>query len=67
MGGMDPYSSPDIVPNNSPHNPFPHSLLRTRQPAKNLKHLQYNLIATLKGTRKGTPFPTKTVNNCLGP
>ena len=28
---MDPYSSPDIIPNNSPHNPFPHSLVRTRQ------------------------------------
>ena len=28
---MDPYSSPYIIPNNSPHNPFPHSLLRTRQ------------------------------------
>ena len=24
---MDPYSSPYIIPNNSPHNPFPHSLL----------------------------------------
>ena len=22
-GGMDPYSSPYIIPNNSPHNPFP--------------------------------------------
>ena len=30
-GGMDPYSSPYIIPNNSLHNPFPHSLLRTRQ------------------------------------
>ena len=30
-GGMDPYSSPYISPNNSPHNPFPQSLLRTRQ------------------------------------
>ena len=29
-GGMDPYSSPYIIPNNSPHNPFPHSLRRTR-------------------------------------
>ena len=28
---MDPYSSPYIIPNNSPHNPFPHSLLSTRQ------------------------------------
>ena len=28
---MDPYSSPNIIPNNSPHNPFPYSLLRTRQ------------------------------------
>ena len=26
---MDPYSSP--FPNNSPHNPFPHSLLSTRE------------------------------------
>ena len=25
-GGMDPYSSPYITPNNSLHNPFPHSL-----------------------------------------
>ena len=30
-GGMDPYSSPYIIiPNNSPHNPFPHSLESTR-------------------------------------
>ena len=29
---MDPYSSPYILPNDSPHNLFPHSLLRTRQP-----------------------------------
>ena len=29
-GGMDPYGSPYIFPN-SLHNPFPHSLLRTRQ------------------------------------
>ena len=29
---MDRYSCPYIIPNNSPHNPFPHSLLRTRQP-----------------------------------
>ena len=28
---MDPYSSRYEIPNNSPHNPFPHSLLRTRQ------------------------------------
>ena len=28
---MDPYSSPYIIPNSSLHNPFPHSLLRTRQ------------------------------------
>ena len=31
MGEMDPYRSPYIIPNNSLHNPFPHSLLRTRQ------------------------------------
>ena len=30
-GGMDPYGSPYIIPTSSPHNPFPHSLLRTRQ------------------------------------
>ena len=28
---MDPHSSLYIIPNDSPHNPFPHSLLRTRQ------------------------------------
>ena len=28
---MDPYSSPYRIPNNGAHNPFPHSLLRTRQ------------------------------------
>ena len=28
---MEPYSSPYIFPDNSLHNPFPHSLLRTRQ------------------------------------
>ena len=30
-GGMDPYSSPYIVPRNSLHNPVPDCLLRTRQ------------------------------------
>ena len=30
-GGMDPHSSPYMIPKNSPPNPFPHSLLRTRQ------------------------------------
>ena len=30
-GGMDPYSSPYITPNNSPPNPIPHSLLSTRE------------------------------------
>ena len=30
-GGVDPYTSPYIIPNNSPHNPFPHSLLSTRK------------------------------------
>ena len=30
-GGMDPCSSPYIFPNNSPHNPFPHALLGTKQ------------------------------------
>ena len=30
-GGMDPCGSPYIIPNNSLHNPFPHSLPRTRQ------------------------------------
>ena len=28
---MDPYNSPYIIPTHSPHNPFPHSLLRTRK------------------------------------
>ena len=28
---MDPYSSPYIIPKNSPQYPFPHSLLGTRQ------------------------------------
>ena len=28
---MDPYSSPYIIPNNGPRNPFPHSLLSTRE------------------------------------
>ena len=28
---MDPYSSSYMIPNNSLHNPVPHSLLRTRQ------------------------------------
>ena len=30
-GELDPYSSLYIIPNNSPHNPFPHSLLSTRE------------------------------------
>ena len=30
-GGMDPYSSPYIIPIDSLHTPFPHSLPRTRQ------------------------------------
>ena len=28
---MDPDSSPYIIPNNNPYNPFPHSLLSTRE------------------------------------
>ena len=32
-GGMDPFSSPYRIPNNSPPHPFPHSPLRTRQGA----------------------------------
>ena len=28
---MDSYSSPYIIPNNSPYNPLPHSLLSTRE------------------------------------
>ena len=28
---MDPFSSPYRIPNNGLHNPFPHSLLSTRQ------------------------------------
>ena len=31
---MDPYSGPYIIPNNSLHNPFPHSLLSTRQSSR---------------------------------
>ena len=31
-GGMDPYDSPLRSPIVSPKNPFPHSLLRTREP-----------------------------------
>ena len=30
-GGMDPYSSSFLIPNSSPNNPFPHSLLRATQ------------------------------------
>ena len=28
---MDPFGSPYIIRNNRPQNPFPHSLLRTRE------------------------------------
>ena len=28
---MDPYSSPYIILNDSPYNPFPHSVLSTRE------------------------------------
>ena len=31
MGERIPIVVPIIIPNNSPHSPFPHSLLRTRQ------------------------------------
>ena len=31
---MDPYSSPYIIPNNSLHNPFPHSLREVRGDAQ---------------------------------
>ena len=31
MVGMDPYSSPYIIPNDSPQYPYPHSLLSTRE------------------------------------
>ena len=38
-GRMDSRSCPYIIPNKSPHNPFPHSLPRTRQSTKNPKPL----------------------------
>ena len=43
-GGMDPSSSPYIVPNNSPQNPFPHSLLRTRQERPNSYAVDYTIV-----------------------
>ena len=46
---MDPYSSPYIIPNSNPHNPFPHSLQRTL-----VVILKGTLIVILKGTLKGT-------------
>ena len=50
---MDPYSSPYIIPNSNPHNPFPHSLQRTLVVI--LKGtLKGTLIVILKGTLKGT-------------
>ena len=42
-GGMDPYYSPYIIPNNCRHNPFPHSLLRTRRTLGRIALLE-NLI-----------------------
>ena len=30
-GGMDPYRSPYITPSSNPYNPFPNSLLSTRE------------------------------------
>ena len=55
---MDPYSSSNIVPKCSPHNPFPHSLLRTRQKTLNPKAYRF-LFHPLENPVKGTPFPTK--------
>ena len=35
---MDPYSSPYIIPNNGPRNPFPHALLSTRRSCLQVAH-----------------------------
>ena len=50
-GGMDPFSSLYIIPNSSLHNPFPHSLLRTRQstPVFHRAPLLHALAAAVKG------------------
>ena len=58
---MDPYSGPYINPFSSLHNPFPHSLLRTRQGTIDTLRplIDRTLIGPFKGTLKGTLFPTK--------
>ena len=46
-GGMDPYGSPYTIPNNCLHNPFPHSLPRTRQsktPYRSLYRIPYSSL-----------------------
>ena len=48
-GGMDPYSSPYIIPNNRLHNPFPHSLLRTRQQISARAYAQASEVCLLPG------------------
>ena len=61
---MDPYDSPLRVPYGSPYNPFPHSLLRTRQ--KNMLFL--GLLGSLtEGVSMIWKFPEKSGYLVLGP
>ena len=48
---MDPYSSPDTIPNDIPYNPFPHSLLSTR-------------LSATKGF--GMPLAVRMATRCSG-
>ena len=64
-GGMDPCSSPYIIPSNNLHNPFPQSLLRTRQPTiRTLNPYGITLIVTLKATLLPTKNQTVLVQAC---
>ena len=74
---MYPYSSPYIIPNNSPHNPFPHSLLRTRQKkASRCRKISMPLASGIRGlgfrvfplTSDGeTPQPASRLAYTLNP
>ena len=45
---MDPYSSPYIIPNNSHYNPFPHSLLSTRESSSGCDQLMERFPGNLQ-------------------
>ena len=64
---MDPYSSPFIVLNNNPYNPFPHSLLSTRKMMTMMMMMMMMMAMRLAASKDDPPtleMPTRDLDNC---